>query len=34
VRNDLDRSGPPGPGETTVEVRAKSGYGDITINRA
>jgi DUF4097 and DUF4098 domain-containing protein YvlB len=34
VRNDLDRSGPPGPGEATVEVRAKSGYGDITINRA
>jgi hypothetical protein len=34
VRNDLDRSGPPGPGETTVEVRANSGYGDITINRA
>jgi DUF4097 and DUF4098 domain-containing protein YvlB len=34
VRNDLDRAGPPGPGEATVEVRAKSGYGDITINRA
>jgi hypothetical protein len=34
VRNDLDRSGPPGPGETVVQVRAKSGYGDITINRA
>ena len=27
-------AGPPGPGETTVEVRANSGYGDITINRA
>jgi hypothetical protein len=34
VRNGLDRSGPPGPGENSVEVRAHSGYGDITINRA
>ena len=34
VRNGLDRSGPPAPGEASVEVRAKSGYGDITINRA
>ena len=34
VRSDLDRSGPPATGETTVEVRANSGYGDITINRA
>jgi DUF4097 and DUF4098 domain-containing protein YvlB len=34
VRNDLDRAGPPEPSEAKVEVRAKSGYGDITINRA
>ena len=34
VRSDLDRGGPPEAGETAVEVRAKSGYGDITINRA
>jgi hypothetical protein len=34
VRNGLDRSGPPEPGEQSVEVRAKSGYGDITITRA
>jgi DUF4097 and DUF4098 domain-containing protein YvlB len=34
VRNGLDRSGPPEPGEESVEVRAHSGYGDITINRA
>lgn len=34
VNNRLDRSGPPQPGEESVEVRARSGYGDITINRA
>ena len=34
VRNGLDRSGPPEPGEESVEVRAHSGYGDITIARA
>lgn len=34
VRNNLDRSGPPQPGEESVEVRAHSGYGDITITRA
>ncbi|HTU95121.1 MAG TPA: DUF4097 family beta strand repeat-containing protein [Solirubrobacteraceae bacterium] len=34
VHNRLDRSGPPEPGESSVEVRAHSGYGDITINRA
>jgi hypothetical protein len=34
VHNGLDRSGPPEPGESSVEVRAHSGYGDITINRA
>jgi hypothetical protein len=34
VNNGLDRSGPPEPGEESVQVRAHSGYGDITINRA
>jgi hypothetical protein len=34
VHNGLDRSGPPEPGEESVQVRAHSGYGDITINRA
>ncbi len=34
VRNRLDRGGPPEPGEASVEVRAHSGYGDITIDRA
>lgn len=34
VRNGLDRSGPPEPGEESVEVHAHSGYGDITITRA
>ncbi|MGZ6260260.1 MAG: DUF4097 family beta strand repeat-containing protein [Candidatus Limnocylindrales bacterium] len=34
VHNGLDRGGPPQPGEDSVEVRAHSGYGDITINRA
>ena len=34
VVNDLDASGRPEPGEDTVEVRARSGFGDITIRRA
>jgi Putative adhesin len=34
VHNRLDRSGPPESGEESVEVRAHSGYGDITLNRA
>ena len=34
VRNLLDASGRPGPGEDTVEVRARSSLGDITISRA
>jgi hypothetical protein len=34
VHNGLDRTGPPEPGEESVQVRAHSGYGDITINRA
>lgn len=34
VCNGLERSGPPAPGEPSVQVRARSGYGDITINPA
>jgi DUF4097 and DUF4098 domain-containing protein YvlB len=33
VHNQLDRAQAPEPGEETVEVRARSGYGDITIRR-
>ncbi len=31
--NDLDASGPPPPGADTVQVRARTGYGDIAIRR-
>jgi hypothetical protein len=34
IRNALDTSGPPGPDDAKVEVRAQSGYGDITIRRS
>jgi hypothetical protein len=34
VRNDLDSADAPPPGEDAVEVRARTGYGDITIRRA
>ena len=33
VHNDLDAAERPGPGEDTVEVRARSAFGDITIRR-
>lgn len=33
VRNGLDAAQSPQPGEETVEVRARTGFGDITINR-
>lgn len=33
VHNDLDAAERPGPGEDTVEVRARSSFGDITIRR-
>ena len=33
LRNDLDAL-PPEPGQPTVEVRAGSGFGDITVRRA
>jgi hypothetical protein len=34
VVNALDAAGGPEPGDDTVEVRARSGFGDITIRRA
>ncbi len=34
VRSSLDETGSPGPAEATVEVRARTSYGDITIQRS
>jgi Putative adhesin len=34
VHNDLDPSERPGPGEDAVEIRARTAFGDITINRS
>ena len=34
VRNELDAADRPEPGEDAVEIRARTGYGDITIHRA
>jgi Putative adhesin len=34
LHNELEDGGPPAPGEEAVEVRARSGFGDITIRRA
>lgn len=34
VVSALDAAGEPEPGQDTVEVRARSGFGDITIRRA
>lgn len=34
VRNGLDTAGRPEPGEDTVEVHARTGYGDVTIHRS
>jgi hypothetical protein len=34
VQNDLDAVGRPEPGEDTVEVRARTSYGDITVARS
>jgi Toastrack DUF4097 len=34
VRNDLADAARPDPGEQTVEVRARTSYGDISIRRA
>ncbi len=34
LHNALEGGGPPEPGEERVEVRARTGLGDITIRRA
>jgi putative adhesin len=34
VRSDLDSADRPAPGEDTVELKARTAYGDITIRRA
>jgi hypothetical protein len=34
VQNDLDAVERSEPGEATVEVRARSSFGDITIRRS
>jgi hypothetical protein len=34
VENDLETADSPAPGEATVEIRARTSYGDITIRRA
>ena len=34
VRSDLDAAAAPGPSDETVEVRARTGYGDIVIRRS
>jgi hypothetical protein len=34
VHNDLDAAEQPAPGEETVEVRARTSFGDITVRRA
>jgi hypothetical protein len=34
VTNDLDAADRPGPGDETVEVKARTAYGDVTIHRS
>ncbi|MCW2861445.1 MAG: protein YvlB [Actinoallomurus sp.] len=34
VRSDLDAAAVPGPSDETIEVRARTGYGDIVIRRS
>jgi hypothetical protein len=34
VRNELQAASPPEPSEEAVEIRARTGHGDITIHRA
>lgn len=34
VRSELNASRPPEPGEETVEVHARSGFGDISVRRS
>jgi DUF4097 and DUF4098 domain-containing protein YvlB len=33
VRNSLETSAAPGPGEASVEVRARTAFGDVTVHR-
>ena len=34
VRNELEAADRPASGEDAVEVRARTGYGDITVHRS
>jgi hypothetical protein len=34
VHNDLDATESPAPGEDTVDVRARTSFGDITVRRS
>lgn len=34
VRSDLEASGEPAPGEPSVELHAKTSYGDVTVRRS
>jgi hypothetical protein len=34
LRNTLEAGGPPGPDDPSVEIHARSGYGDVTIRRS
>jgi DUF4097 and DUF4098 domain-containing protein YvlB len=34
VTNELEDAAPPAAGESTVDVRAQTGYGDVTVRRA
>ena len=34
VRNDLEATDAPAPGDDVVEVRVRTGYGDITVHRS
>ena len=34
LQNTLEESEPPGPDDASIEVRVRTGYGDITIRRA
>ncbi len=33
VRSDLEVGGPPAPGEETVEIRASTSFGDVSVRR-
>jgi DUF4097 and DUF4098 domain-containing protein YvlB len=34
VRSELDPSDRPGPGDETVEIRGRTGFGDVVVRRA